>query len=81
MFEKSDIFSRSGREGMVGNMSPKKSIIFTPSLREAAKKVLLLMAGPLTLKGWGYFTNEKDGGGEGIMPPPRLSRLVLMGRG
>ena len=36
-------------------------------LREAAKKILLFMAGPLTLKG--YFTNEKDGGGGAIMAP------------
>ena len=34
----------------------------------------------LTLKGRGYFTNERTGGGH-YGPPPRLSRPVVMGRG
>ena len=35
----------------------------------------------LTLKGRGYFTNEKDGGDGPLWSPPRLSLLVVMGRG
>ena len=33
------------------------------------QKNILLMAVPLTLKGRGYFTNEKDGGGAHNGPP------------
>ena len=35
----------------------------------------------LTLKGRGYFTNEKDGRGGGALWPQRQSRLVVMERG
>jgi len=32
----------------------------------------------LTLKGRGYFTNEKDGWGSIMPPPPWLSGFVVM---